>query len=637
MPPPAAASLPAIAPEKNAPTSRVAGGDFLPAVRKALAAYADEPAAVGVRDRLRETLGRAASEIATFTTRELAGEGRSAVRQLLTDVIASGVHDAPVIGADLELARRLASKGASGLFGAMFLVPAWQWPDAPGFAQVPEGMMIEFAAWIFSAPQGFVERGQAERYPARALHFMTDLVRFARTRSGAPAAREALKAFLQFSCIPLYFCAESLREHYALRAQILQCAVVRPGIEIARQPRLGRRLRVGFVNRHFASQTETYSTLPTFEQLDPARFEVILFALIRGGSPLEDYARSHAAEFRVLPADPRAQVDELRAAGLDVVVFGTNVTAVFNEITRLALHRVAPLQVVNNSSCATTGLPEIDLYVSGTLTETVDASEHFTERLGLLPGPAHAFNYEADRLEPAGTWTRAALGLPDDAIVFVTAANYFKIIPEMRAAWARLLAAVPNSRLLVHPFNPNWSSEYPVKRFAAECDEVLAAQGVATDRLVISSMKLRSRSDVKELLRIGDVYLDTFPFGGVNSLVDPLELGMPVVAWEGRTFRSRMGAALLRELGLNELVATDEAGYLALATRLAGDATGRAKLKSDIDERMSRTPVFLDPLAASEAFGALLEAAFDELVAVGRTEFRRRREPVRVMVAGNPA
>ncbi|HVU23664.1 MAG TPA: glycosyltransferase [Opitutus sp.] len=636
MPPSVTASLSEPSSQQHSPSDDNPGA-FAPAVRAALAAYADEPAAEIAREQLRAALRAAAGVVANFTKPELAGEAGTEARRLLAEVIASGAHDAPVTPADLALARRLAAPGAGGLLGAMLLAPAWQWIEAPEFTAVPEEIIGDFAAWTFAAPQGFVTCGQADAYPARALHFMESLLRFARARPGAPAVREAVKAFLGFSCIPLYFCAESLRRHYELRAQILACATVRPAVELAPRPRAGRRLRVGFVNRHFGPQTETYSTLPTFEQLDPERFEVVLFALVAGGSPLENHARSRAAEFHVLPADPRAQVDALRAAQLDAVVFGTNVTAVFNEVTRLALHRLAPLQVVNNSSCTTTGLPEIDLYVSGTHTETAEAPAHFSERLGLLPGPAHAFNYEADRLEPAGAWTRAALGLPDDAIVFVTAANYFKIIPEMRAAWARLLAAVPGSRLLVHPFNPNWSSDYPVKRFAAECDAALQAHGVATDRLVISSMKLCSRSDVKELLRVGDIYLDTFPFGGVNSLVDPLELGLPVVAWEGRTFRSRMGGALLRELGLAELIATDEPGYLRLAKRLAGDAAWRAALKTAIDDRMGRAPVFLDPLAASEAFGALLETAFDELVTAGRAEFRRRREPVRVAAPADPA
>jgi protein O-GlcNAc transferase len=221
------------------------------------------------------------------------------------------------------------------------------------------------------------------------------------------------------------------------------------------------------------------------------------------------------------------------------------------------------------------------------------------------------------------------LGIPDDAVVFASAANYYKIIPEMQQAWAKLLAAVPNSRLLVHPFNPNWSSSYPIKRFCAEFDRVLAEHGVSSDRLIVSTAKFASRTDVRELLSVADVYLDTFPFGGVNSLVDPLEAGVPTVVWEGSTFRSRMGAALLRAMDLPDLIATNPADYVEKVLKIATDRERRAALSDQIKLAMDRIPIFLDTLAASDAFGDLVEVAFDEIVSVGNGEFRRNRTPLR--------
>jgi glycosyltransferase involved in cell wall biosynthesis len=617
-----------------------AGSVDLPGViaraRTAVDAYVGDPANLQSAQGAREAIRCAAERLAARGGATLPGDVLVNVRELLVAVWSSGLHDAPVTEADLSLARLLAKHGPAGWLAAMLCVAAWQWPDAPSIAAVPAALTGDYVRWFLAPPQAFAAVGQAELYPARYLQRLEDLLQYART-PGVAGTKDALLSFINRGyCVPLYFCANSLRRHYEIRAQLLRCAMARPPVELAPRPRTGRPLRVGFINRHFGPQTETYTTLPMFEQLDPERFEVLLFTTSEDFSAVENHARRHAARFTVLPGDAGAQIDALRAAELDVAVFGTNVTAIFNDITRLALHRVAPLQVVNNSSCTTTGLPEIDLYVSGTLTEAPEAPEHFSERLGLVAGPAHAFNYEADREEATGAWTREMLGLPEGAVVFVTAANFFKIIPEMQHAWAKLLAAVPGSRLLVHPFNPNWSSSYPIKRFAAELDRVLEAHGVGTDRLVISSIKFPSRTDVKELLRVGDLYLDTYPFGGVNSLVDPLELGIPPVVWEGSTFRARMGGALLRSLGLDELIATDEVGYLALATRLATDAAARDAVKTRITDAMGRAPVFLDPLAASDAFGAVLETAYDELLAVGRAAFRSRRTPIRATGPDDP-
>jgi predicted O-linked N-acetylglucosamine transferase (SPINDLY family) len=606
--------------------------------RAAVAAFAENPDNVSAWGTLIQLRQQAAAAIARLPGGQRSGVEVDAARELLKIYAESGAGDLPATAKDLAQATELQVKSWPGLLAAMLMVPSWQWPDAPALESVPSWLWADYTRYLFHTPQGFAAVGQAEAYAAHILRRLEQLSRLAGANRGSSAVRAALGAYVAVgNSIPLYFANESLRKHFELRGRIL-AAAVGVGRQEALEPRLryGRRLRVGFVNRHFGPQTETYTTLPLFEQLDAERFEVFLFVNQASGTPVEEYARGRVAEFHVLPAGTPAQVEALRAAELDVVVFGTNVTAVCNETTLLALHRVAPLQVVNNSSCTTTGFPEIDLYVSGTATESPEAPAHFTERLGLVPGPAHAFNYEADRAEPTTAWTRETLGLGADEIVFVSAANYFKITPEMQQVWARLLASVPGSKLLVHPFNPNWSSEYPIRRFQLAMEQALAEQGVSSERLLISSARFPSRSDVKALLGVGNIYLDTFPFGGVNSLVDPLELAMPVVAWEGGTFRSRMGAALLRSLGLPDLIASDEAGYLALAGGLVRDAVRRQACVESIRARMERVPVFLDPLAASDAFGDLIETAYDELSLGGREAFRANREPLRASGAENP-
>lgn len=604
---------------------------LLETVRTALAAYADEPGSEAARLEFAAVRVRAAVAIATLPAAQREGAEVEAAREILKLVGASGALDYVPSDEELRHADQCRRLGWPGLLAAMLLVPAWQWPTAPRLDDVPAWLWADYTRYLLATPQGFTAVGQADRYAAHVLRCHEQIARAAAANRGSSVVRAVLNAYLTHAnCIPLYFNHDSLRRHYELRGKILGAAAGVTRVEMPEPlSRIGRRLRVGFVNRHFGPQTETYTTLPMFEQLDPTRFEVLLFVHQATDSTVENHARSRVAEFHVLTGDLAMQVEALRAAALDVVVFGTNVTAINNEVTLLALHRVAPLQVVNNSSCTTTGLPEIDLYVSGTATESEEAPAHFTERLGLVAGPAHAFNYHVDRVEPTTTWTRGALGLPEDAVVFVTAANYFKVIPEMQAAWARLLAAVPGSHLVIHPFNPNWSSSYPIQRFTAEVEATLARHGVDASRLYVSSSRFPSRADVQTLLGVGDIYLDTFPFGGVNSLVDPLELGMPVVVWEGRTFRSRMGGALLRSLGLEELIAATEAEYLALSMRLAGDAELRRTLKERIRAAMDTQPDFLDGLAASDAFGALLEQAFDELALVGRDAFRRERTPLR--------
>jgi protein O-GlcNAc transferase len=599
-------------------------------LRAALVEYGENPARAELLTELVNKKRTAAATIARLPRKETQSTVATDARELVRETSVSGIQDRRVETEDLALVKSMIGKGWPGLLGAMLLVPAWRLPDAPPLLMVPEWLLPDYVEWLFSAPQGFCEVGDTEAYAHHTLQRLEELVRWVNRSPGLTKEADVLAVFARTSVIPLYFSESALRRHAELRGRLLMRAFHQSGdvFDVIPSPREGRRLRVGVVSRHFGPQTETYCTLPNFEQLDPARFDVILFANRTTDTVLENYCREHASDFFLLPEDIDGQLSMLRAAALDIVVFGTNVTAVFNEVTRIALHRTAPLQVVNVSSCITSGLPEADLYVSGTLTEMSGAEANFTERLGLMPGPAHAFNYEADREEAQVPCTRAQFDIPDDAFLFVSGSNYYKIIPEIQHTWARLLAAVPGSRLLLHPFNPNWSSSYPIKRFRAEFERVLADHGVDVSRLAISTLRFPSRTDVKGLLGLGDMYLDTFPFGGVTSLVDPLELGLPVVVWEGKTFRSRMGAALIRQLDLPDLIATNGNDYQAIALKVATDPVHREACRNRIREKMENSPLFLDPLAASEAFGDVIEKAYDELVAVGPVAFRASREPL---------
>jgi protein O-GlcNAc transferase len=603
---------------------------LIDAVKRVLDLHTENPGDAAIWQEVAALRRTAAAAIAALPVGTKNSPEVVAADQLLNLFYKSGASDHAPSAEDLALGLSYAKKNWPGLLAAMLLIPSWEWPDAPRYDDVPSWMWPAFTVYAFHTPQAFSAVGQAEKYAVHYLRRLEELARAAGIARGSAAVKASIDVYVQRSnCIPLYFSTGSLKHHYELRAKLFAITLNVPAQEdLAPLPRDGRKLRIGFLNRHFGQQTETYTTLPMFEHLDPDRFETVLFTHHLANTVIEDHCRQRATEFHLLPADIDSQVQMIRSSCVDVLVFGTNITAVPNEVSRLALYRLAPLQVVNNSSCVTSGMPEIDLYVSGVLTEAAGAEANFTERLGLIPGPTHAFQYDVDRAEPTEAWTRERLGLPADAVVFVTAANFFKIVPEMQHAWARLLAAVPNSRLLVHPFNPNWSSSYPINRFCSSFDRILAEHGVPSERLLVSTAKFPSRNDVKELLSVGDIYLDSFPFGGVNSLVDPLELGIPAIAWEGQTFRARMGSSLLRSVGLDELVATDEKSYLDIAISLAKDPARRTELAGRIREAMERSPIFLDTLAYSDANGDLLEAAYDQLFMLGRATFRKDRTPL---------
>ncbi|NET17168.1 MAG: methyltransferase type 11, partial [Okeania sp. SIO1H6] len=113
-------------------------------------------------------------------------------------------------------------------------------------------------------------------------------------------------------------------------------------------------------------------------------------------------------------------------------------------------------------------------------------------------------------------------------------------------------------------------------------------------------------------LKLCDVCLDSYPFAGVNSLIEPLEIGIPIVTKNGNSFRSLMGSALLRSLSIPDLIADSEAEYINLAIRLANNSELRQQKQQEIREKMQQNPDFLDSRSYSEQIGKLLPELFQE-------------------------
>ncbi|KAA0165237.1 hypothetical protein FNF28_03518 [Cafeteria roenbergensis] len=80
-------------------------------------------------------------------------------------------------------------------------------------------------------------------------------------------------------------------------------------------------------------------------------------------------------------------------------------------------------------------------------------------------------------------------------------------------------------------------------------------------------------------LSLGAFAVDSLPLAGCNSMHDLLHAGVPTVTLEGRGWRGRIGAAMLRRLGLHWLVADSVGDFQAKIARLVTDLPWRREMR----------------------------------------------------------
>jgi predicted O-linked N-acetylglucosamine transferase (SPINDLY family) len=252
--------------------------------------------------------------------------------------------------------------------------------------------------------------------------------------------------------------------------------------------------------------------------------------------------------------------ERVRADRIDVLVdaaghFGDHRLTLF-------ARRPAPVQVSGFGYCGTTGVRAIDYRLTDAWSDPPgDADRHHAERLWRLPHVCWCYR-PFEPTPDVGPPPAAAAG----HVTFGCLNNPVKMTDAVVAVWARVLAAVPGSRLLLLG---SAGDPGPGRRFAA--------RGVDPDRVEVAGR--RPRAGYFELHNRIDVGLDPFPFNGDNTLCDAMWMGVPSVALAGAGFAARRGVSHLSAVGLADLVAATADEYVAVAARLAGDPPRLADLR----------------------------------------------------------
>ena len=342
-----------------------------------------------------------------------------------------------------------------------------------------------------------------------------------------------------------------------------------PEFASAPTPRTKReRIRVGFVS----SQVHDHVVMRYFSdfivKLDPARFERLVWSTsdVRDGVTNEIAAKVD----RFVPGESTlaALATDVRAADLDVLVFLD--AGLDPRNGALASLRLAPVQVAFYGHPVTTGFDSVGYFVSGELLETPSSDAHYREKLVRLPGIGASV--QPPPAPGDGTWIDK-LRLDGKPLV-ICLQNLGKVPPSFDATLAGILAETGARLVFLN------RGERLTRRFRARIDGALAARGVPRDAIHIEPT--HDRGEFLGGVARADLVLDTPGFSGGATSLDALWAGTPIVAFEGDSARARQTSAMLRALDLDELIARDDAGYVALAVALLADSARRDSLRQRI-------------------------------------------------------
>lgn len=319
-----------------------------------------------------------------------------------------------------------------------------------------------------------------------------------------------------------------------------------------------RRLRIGYLSPMFRAHILMQNLHPVFQNHRRDQVSVHVFAQEPHPDATTRRMQDLADTWTFIHemSDDEA-AEQVRAAGIDILVHPMG-HWYDNRITVLA-RKPAPIQISYTCNSSTTGLRAVDYsFVDPWLDFDNSLQALCVENLVSLSSGFLVTQYSH----------KPTIGEPPcrrkGHVTFGSFNNPGKLADAAFSLWARVLAQVPNSRLLVKGGNLGIPEvvDFLLNR--------LERCGIPRDRVDCLG-HLPSYEDHFAAHDEVDLFLDPIPFTGGRTTEDALWLGVPVVTILGSALHSRNSANRLWRMGHPELITHDPDTFVRVAVELAHD------------------------------------------------------------------
>lgn len=388
-----------------------------------------------------------------------------------------------------------------------------------------------------------------------------------------PAKRSFLAALLYHPEITV----EELFENLTRFAEQSRPALQESVHSFRNRPDAHRKLRIGYVSSDFRYHPVARNVTPLIEGADRERFDIYLYGNVQKPDSVTARFQSTVTAWRsILNMSDKDAAAIIRNDEIDILVL---LAGRFDENRPLiAEYRAAPVQVSFHDPVSS-GLKSMDYLITDGNLSPRDTKEKFTERLVRLP----TFYLHP----PLGSKPEVS-SLPARDKKYVTFGsfnNLTKVNKRVVALWAQVLHAVPESRLIL-----KFQDAFRNQRLRQHFLDLFMGHGIDAHRIDLISVKDMGEQHMARYAEI-DIALDPFPFTGSTTTFEALWMGVPVVTLMGDHMVARWSGAMLKKIGLQELIANSESEYVDIAQGLAQNLDRLEALRLGLRERVASSPL----------------------------------------------
>jgi len=219
--------------------------------------------------------------------------------------------------------------------------------------------------------------------------------------------------------------------------------------------------------------------------------------------------------------------------------------------------RIAPVQICMYGHPSSTWSTQMDYFIGGQKVEPPqNAEKHYSERLVLIPGLGVYPVYPEHFTVPAKQASK-------DPMIINCGWSAQKLTYPLFAALQDIIKKA-NKKIIFRIFSGGAGNENALIPMIKDINSMLGAENVQVMPGMVQLDYLASLCE-------GTFSIDSWPFGGFNTIVDALYCKKPVVAWQGDRAFNRFTAATLTMIGMPEVIAHSYDEYVEIVSRMIND------------------------------------------------------------------
>jgi predicted O-linked N-acetylglucosamine transferase (SPINDLY family) len=356
-------------------------------------------------------------------------------------------------------------------------------------------------------------------------------------------------------------------------------------------------LKIGFLSNCFHRSSVGYLAQPLMKYINRSEYKLNLYSFLKklDPDPIYQWYLNNSDKYYYHGEGTYEELAQvINDDEINILIDLDGLTSVVPAM--IFPLRPAPIQITWLGWDAT-GLPSCDYFIADPYVLPDNAQEYYTETIWRLPNTYIAvdgFQIGIPDLR------RDDLGIPDSAVVYLSSQKGDKRNPDNLRQQMRIIKGVKGSFFILKGF----CDQEAFKEFAIK---IANEEGVSESQLIFlppSPTEIGHRAN----LYIADIVLDTYPYNGATTTLEVLWMNIPIVTRVGSQFFARYTYTMLKNIGVEEGIAWNDAEYVEWGIRFGTDHELREQVARKI-----RQSKHWAPLWNAKQFARDMENAFEQI------------------------